>query len=132
MSANTYKQFYELYKDRAEIITVYIREAHVVKRNPETNVVESGWPIGHFDYEIEQPLTMTDRVNIVNRFIREFDWSIPTFIDNMENEFDDIYGVWPDRVMLFIGEKMVYRTKLENNGIRRAAFTEQLLPFFCQ
>lgn len=69
-SAEDYKEFYNNYVDKAEIICVYIREAHVVKRNIETNEIESGWPIGYTNYEYTQPITIEERVNIINLFIK--------------------------------------------------------------
>ena|SRR3990167_8005028 len=116
-----YMFFYENNKDKYTIICLYVREAHFVERDENNNIV-SGWPIGYFEYEYPQHKTIDDRLNMA----RKLEWKIPTYIDNMENTFDNIYGAWPDSLFVFNNGKYIFKAKLEYDGYRFDAFTKQL------
>ncbi len=67
---------------------------------------------------------------MAKKFITDFNWQIPTFVDNFDNDFDNEYGAWPDRVFMFDivdGNKYLkFKAELLDNGIRLGPFTEQL------
>jgi Iodothyronine deiodinase len=94
---------YNQYKDRADFLAVYIREAHPtdewqMKSNLQQNVC---YP---------QPKTLAQRVAIANDFVKRFHFPIPIGIDAMSDVSDHLYGGWPER--LYVIEetgKIVYR-----------------------
>ncbi len=94
---------YDQYKDRADFLAVYIREAHPtdeweMKSNLTQNVC---YP---------QPKTLAQRVAIANDFVKRFHFPIPLGIDAMNDLADHLYGGWPERLYV-IDEtgKIVYR-----------------------
>lgn len=94
---------YDQYKDRADFLAVYIREAHPtdeweMKSNLTQNVC---YP---------QPKTLAQRVAIANDFVKRFHFPIPIGIDAMNDLADHLYGGWPERLYV-IDEtgKIVYR-----------------------
>jgi len=72
---------------------------------------------------------------MAKKFISDFDWEISTYVDSFENDFDNEYGAWPDRVFMFdfdvqTGEYYLrFKAQLEDGGFRLGAFTEQLEEF---
>ncbi|MFZ0335236.1 MAG: deiodinase-like protein [Candidatus Acidiferrales bacterium] len=94
---------YNDYKDRADFLTVYIREAHPqdewqMKSNVDENIC---YP---------QPTTFPQRVAIANDFVTRFHFPLPMAIDTMNDAADRTYGGWPERIYI-IDEKgrIVYR-----------------------
>jgi Iodothyronine deiodinase len=94
---------YNQYKDRADFLAVYIREAHPtdeweMKSNIAQNVCYA------------QPKTMAQRVAIANDFVKRFNFPIPIGIDAMSDLADHLYGGWPERLYVIdeSGE-IVYR-----------------------
>ncbi len=76
--------------DRAEFVTVYIKEAHPtdewqVEDNEKENVCYA------------QPKTTRQRVAIARDFSRRFDYPIPLLVDSIENTADAVYAGWPER-----------------------------------
>jgi hypothetical protein len=67
---------------------------------------------------------------MAQKFVEEFDWPIPTYVDNYENDFDNEYGAWPDRIFVFdfvnSVKTLVFKAELELGGIRYDSFTSQL------
>lgn len=99
----------------------------MVYRN-EDGKLSGGWPIGYVDYEVQQPSTLTERTALAQRFVHEFDWPIPTVMDGIDNAFDELYGIWPDRALCFRHGTVVYKAQLGPNGFRNAdQFTRPLL-----
>ena len=94
---------YDQYKDRADFLAVYIREAHPLdewemKDNIAQNVC---YP---------QPKTLAQRVAIANDFVKRFNFPIPIGIDAMTDPADHVYGGWPERLYVIDESgKIVYR-----------------------
>lgn len=94
---------YNQYKDRADFLAVYIREAHPLdewemKPNIDQNVC---YP---------QPKTLAQRVAIANDFVKRFGFPIPIGIDEMSDYADHLYGGWPERLFVIDESgKIVYR-----------------------
>ena len=81
---------YERYKERADFLTVYIREAHPTDE----------WQMTANEREdvcYPQPRTLEHRMKIVNDFVERFRYRIPLAVDPMENPADRIYAGWPER-----------------------------------
>lgn len=94
---------YTQYKDRADFLAVYIREAHPtdeweMKQNLTQNVCYA------------QPKTLAQRVAIANDFVKRFNFPIPIGIDAMSDYADHLYGGWPERLYVIDPSgKVVYR-----------------------
>ena len=86
-------QIYEDYKERADFLTVYVREAHPtdewqMKSNLEDDVCYA------------QPKTLEQRVTIANDFVKRFNFTLPFGIDDMSNAANDAYAAWPERIYI--------------------------------
>ncbi len=94
-----YKQF----KDRAEFLTVYVREAHPQDEwQMKANVTEGTCYL--------QPRSLGDRVAIANDFIKRFQYPIPLGIDSLADTAMRIYGGWPERLYVIDESgKIVYK-----------------------
>jgi iodothyronine deiodinase-like protein len=78
------------YGDRADFLTVYIREAH-----PEDEWQMEPNPTEGVCYQ--QPRNLAERVAIANDFVRRFGWDVPLVVDPIENPADLVYAGWPER-----------------------------------
>jgi len=81
------------YGDKAKFFGVYIREAHAegedqVSRNLDEGVV------------FEQPETADERADVAAACMLRYNFSFPMLLDNMENEAEDKYQSWPDRLYI--------------------------------
>jgi hypothetical protein len=83
-------QIYQRFKDQAEFLTIYIKEAHPTDE----------WQMDSNEKEgvcYAQPRSFEQRVAIANDFARRFDFPIPMLVDGIENRADSIYAGWPER-----------------------------------
>jgi len=84
-------QIYEDYKERADFLTVYVREAHPTDEwQMKSNLKD--------DVCYAQPKTLEQRVAIANDFTRRFKFPLPFGIDDMSNAANDAYAAWPERL----------------------------------
>jgi len=86
-------KLYSDYKDHADFLQVYVREAHPtdeweMKKNLDENVC---YP---------QPKTLEQRVAIANDFIKRFHFPMPFGVDEMNNAANDAYAAWPERIYI--------------------------------
>ena len=84
-------QIYNDYKDHADFLTVYVREAHPTDEwQMKSNLKD--------DVCYAQPKTLAQRVVIANDFIKRFKYTLPFGIDDMSNGADNAYSAWPERL----------------------------------
>ena len=84
-------QIYNDYKDKADFLTVYVREAHPTDEwQMKSNVKD--------DVCYAQPKTVEQRVAIAKDFTTRFKFSLPFGIDDMSNAADSAYAAWPERL----------------------------------
>ena len=67
---------------------IYINEAHAV------DIWPIGLSAGTINYSHKK---IEDRSACANKFISEFSFNIPTYLDSMSNEFANEFSVWPFR-----------------------------------
>jgi type I thyroxine 5'-deiodinase len=82
---------YERFSDRAEFLTIYIKEAHP----------EDEWQMTINEDQgvcYKQPKTLPERVAIAKDFAQRFDYKIPMVVDPMENPAEEAYAGWPERL----------------------------------
>ena len=85
------KEIYSQYKDQAEFLTVYIKEAHPTD--------EWQMPDNETDKVCySQPRTTGQRVAIANDFVKRFEWPLPLVVDPIENPANELYAGWPERL----------------------------------
>jgi len=86
-------KIYEDYKDRADFLTVYVREAHPTDEwQMKSNVKE--------DVCYAQPHTLGQRLAIANDFVKRFKYTVPFGVDDMSNAANDAYAAWPERIYI--------------------------------
>ena len=84
-------QIYNDYKDHADFLTVYVREAHPTDEwQMKSNVKD--------DVCYAQPKTLEQRVAIAKDFTARFKFPLPFGIDDMSNAADNAYAAWPERL----------------------------------
>jgi hypothetical protein len=84
-------KIYNDYKDHADFLTVYVREAHPTDEwQMKSNVKE--------DVCYAQPKTLEQRVAIANDFVQRQKYPLPFGIDDMSNAADLAYSAWPERL----------------------------------
>ena len=96
-------QIYEDYKERADFLTVYVREAHPTDEwQMKSNLKD--------DVCYAQPKTLEQRVMIANDFVKRFKFTMPFGIDDMSNAANDAYAAWPERIYIIDESgRIVYR-----------------------
>lgn len=84
----------EEYGDRVQFFIVYTREAHASdgQRPREGNV------------EVEEPTSLDERAEVAQTCSVDLGLRLPMLIDNMENEVEQAYDSWPDRLYLIDAE----------------------------
>ena len=86
-------QIFEDYKERADFLTVYVREAHPTDEwQMKSNLKD--------DVCYAQPKTLQQRVTIANDFVKRFKFTLPFGIDDMSNAANDAYAAWPERIYI--------------------------------
>ncbi len=84
-------QIYNDYKDKADFLTVYVREAHPTDEwQMKSNVKD--------DVCYAQPKTLEQRVAVAKDFTSRFKFPLPFGIDEMGNAADNAYAAWPERL----------------------------------
>jgi iodothyronine deiodinase-like protein len=96
---------YRKYGDRADFLTIYIKEAHPTDEwQMESNEKEGVcYP---------QPKTLAQRVAIANDFVHRFHYPIPLLVDGFDNRANALYAGWPERLYVVDQSKtVVYKGK---------------------
>jgi len=95
-------QIFNDYKDHADFLTVYVREAHPTDEwQMKSNVKD--------DVCYAQPRNLSDRLAIANDFIKRFQFPLPFGVDDMNNAANDAYAAWPERLYIIENGKIAYR-----------------------
>ena len=63
---------------------------------------------------------------MVNLLIDKYHPTIPIYIDTMNNDFQNAYNPWPDRAYVFINNKIKYIAKINDDGSRNMAWTDEI------
>jgi hypothetical protein len=89
--------------DKAKFFGVYIREAHAegedqVPRNLDEGIV------------FEQPETEDERAEVAATCMLRYNFSFPMLLDGMDNDAEDKYQSWPDRLYVISADgKVTYQ-----------------------
>ena len=91
-------KLYDQYNNNSSnmsFLTIYVSEAHA----------SDEWPIRtKKELTLKQHKTQNERINVANNFISNFNYKIPTIVDNMNNEFANKYSAWPFRAFIINGK----------------------------
>jgi hypothetical protein len=91
--------------DRADFLTVYIKEAHP----------EDEWQMKSNEKEgvcYRQPKTLAERLRIANDFVSRFGYRVPLAVDGMDNAADELYAGWPERLYVIDDQgRIAYKGK---------------------
>jgi len=86
-------EIYNDYKEKADFLTVYVREAHPTDEwQMKSNVKD--------DVCYAQPKTLEQRVAIAKDFTSRYKFPLPFGIDDMSNAADSVYSAWPERLYI--------------------------------
>jgi peroxiredoxin len=83
-------QIYNDYKEQADFLTIYVREAHASDEWEMTENTEDGICYA-------QPKTLAQRVAVARDFVKRLHYPIDFGIDGMNNAADEGYAAWPRR-----------------------------------
>ncbi|KAL9649087.1 hypothetical protein ABK040_008464 [Willaertia magna] len=73
---------------------IYIKEAHACDE----------WKLGN-RICIKQHKTVEERQNAAIEMIKELNFEIPTYLDSIDNSFEELFAVWPERYVLIDPKK---------------------------
>lgn len=120
----SYIDFYNKYKDIFDIINIYILEAHFIEKDEKGNIT-NGWPIGYKN-NYPQHKTLDDRIKMAQLTIDKYNIPFTTYIDSFDNQFNNVYKVWPDRAYVIFKGKMCYISTSSEDGFRLKTWTEEI------
>ena len=93
----------QTYGDHLQLFGVYIREAHAEGEDQVPANVKEG-------IIFEQPESADERADVAATCMLRYNFSFPMLMDGMENEAEDKYQAWPDRLYLIDGDgKIAYK-----------------------
>ncbi len=96
------ERIYQSYKDKADFVLVYIREAHPGSQIPGINNGET----------IQQTETLAERRELAADFAEELKLTMPVLVDKEDNKVNATYAGWPNRLVIVgVDGKIAYMEK---------------------
>lgn len=85
------------YKNKADFLTVYIKEAHA----------QDDW---HMDEVVDynQPISIEERKQATNKLIDLYNPTMPIVMDTMKDDLEKAYKAWPERLYIIKDGKLQY------------------------
>ena len=65
---------------------------------------------------IKQHKTLNERINCANKFINEYKFRLPMYVDNINNDFTNIYSGWPLQAFIIFKNKFIWNIKPKKPG----------------
>lgn len=87
-SVGSIEKLYENYKSKANFYVIYIREAHPT----------DGWVVKNNKFKITDPKSLEERQKAARDFAKELKLTLPILVDTLDDQTNNLYGGWPDRV----------------------------------
>jgi thiol-disulfide isomerase/thioredoxin len=119
--AGNVEKLYQMYKDRAEFVMVYVREAHP----------SDGWHMESNDrvgVKLAQPLTYKERVGVAQTCSARLGLGFPMLVDEMDDTVGAKYSGMPSRLYLIDAEgKVAYKSGRGPFGFKPAELEQSLL-----
>lgn len=113
--------------ERINTCDVTCDEQKKQQQEDQQRVELTGWPIGNA-WRYPQPRTLQQRMEHAQRFRQLFHFpdELEFCVDTMQNSFNGQYAAWPDSAYVMHKGKLVYRSHVEDEGLRSKAFTVQI------
>jgi hypothetical protein len=110
------EDIYKEFKDGAEFLFVYIREAH-----------PSNGSWGDPESATEDPLDLEGRNKVAGTCTEKLKLTMPTAVDDMDDTVNLKYSAWPERIYI-IGKdgKVLYKSKLGPFGFKPTEAKKEL------
>src|SRR3569623_2879307 len=86
---------YRRWKDRAEFLRVYVREAHPASKEQQATSTNAKAGI-----LIAQPTSLDERCSVADQFSKALQISMPVVVDGIDNRVGAAYASWPDRLYI--------------------------------
>ena len=98
-------------------VTVYIREAHA----------SDEWPLGAVCSR-PQHTSIDQRIAAAKEFVSEYKYALsPVVVDTMENKFNDVFSVWPERYFVVCDGALDFMASASSEqGIQKSWLLERL------
>lgn len=94
---------HDQFKDQAEFLTIYIKEAHPEDEWQMPSNVDEG-------VCYRQPKSLDQRLAIANDFSKRFKYPLPLAVDPMDDAANQAYGAWPERLYVIdVNGKIAYK-----------------------
>lgn len=114
------EEIYQQYKDRAQFLLIYIREAHPA----------DGWQLSINEMEsivFDDPTTLEEREEIAGTCIADLGLTMPALIDDMDDTANEAYSGWPDRLFIVgLDGKIAYASGPGPGGFTVGSMLERL------
>jgi hypothetical protein len=115
------EKLYRRYKDRAEFLMVYVREAHPT----------DGWRMESNDrvhVELTQPQTYDERVEVAQMCRRHLDLDLPLLVDTIDDRVGARYSGMPSRLYVIDTEgRVAYKSGRGPFGFKPGEMEQALL-----
>jgi len=112
------ERLYRAYRDRAEFLLVYIREAHPSDGRQAPANVRAG-------VVYATPTNEAARAAIASDCVRELGLSIPCVVDDLSNTVQRAYAAWPARVCAVAADgTLAYAPPAAPAGVTAATIEE--------
>jgi len=80
----------EKYREVADFLTIYIKEAHA----------QDQWPLGRH-VRVTHHTNLSERIAVAKLFVEHNDYKIKVVVDNMQDDFTNTYFAHPERFYVF-------------------------------
>lgn len=83
------------------MITIYIEEAHPA----------DGWLLAHAMHPatFRQPRSTSERRFAAQKFVSDFGFSLPLYVDTITDKVGLRYQAWPERLLIVVDGVVVYK-----------------------
>jgi hypothetical protein len=119
--AGNVQKVFERYKDRAEFLMVYVREAHP----------SDGWHMpfnDRYDVKLPQPTTFEEKSNVAQTCQRKLGFDMPFLVDTIDDAVGGVYSGMPSRLyVLDRAGKVAYKSGRGPFGFKPAEMEQALV-----
>jgi hypothetical protein len=119
--AGNVEKLFQRYKDRAEFLMIYVREAHP----------SDGWHMSFndaFEVTLAQPKTYEERVGVAQTCRRKLDFDMPFLVDTIDDRVGGPYSGMPSRLYVIDrAGKVAYKSGRGPFGFKPAEMEQALL-----
>lgn len=102
----------EKYREQANFLIVYIKEAHPGDEWQMESNVDSG-------IVYNQPKTMAERMKLAQAFVENMEVDTPLLVDDITNPANACYAAWPERIYIIdTSGTIVYKSAMGPQGFK--------------